>query len=231
MLEFSTRVLLAEDESVAREILEFYLNTIFDEVIIAKDGIEGLEAYKKALKENRKIDLVLTDIKMPNMDGIEMLENIYNLNKEQKFIIVSAYKDEQMLLKSIDLKVLGYFIKPLNVDNVMEMLTKAKDEVLEDKRKKHGVTKINDIFTYDNESKILYENGTLVKLSKKETGALDILMRNRKKIVKIDSFKKELWQNTETLDATFRTVMKRLKDKIKTKDFILSRKGQGYIIE
>lgn len=231
MLEFSTRVLLAEDESVAREILEFYLNTIFDEVIIAKDGIEGLEAYKKALKENRKIDLVLTDIKMPNMDGIEMLENIYNLNKEQKFIIVSAYKDEQMLLKSIDLKVLGYFIKPLNIDNVMEMLTKAKDEVLEDKRKKHGITKINDIFTYDNESKILYENGTLVKLSKKETGALDILMRNRKKIVKIDSFKKELWQNTETLDATFRTVMKRLKDKIKTKDFILSRKGQGYIIE
>jgi len=231
MLQFSTRVLLAEDESVAREILEFYLNTIFEEVIVAKDGLEGLSVYKKALKQNKKIDLVLTDIKMPNMDGIEMLENIHKLNKNQKFIIVSAYKDEEMLLKSIDLKVLGYFIKPLNVDNVMEMLTKAKDEVLEDKKRDQGIIEINDIYTYNKQSKLLYENNTLVKLSKKETQALDILILNRKKIVEIDSFKKELWQDKETLDATFRTVMKRLKDKLKTKDFILSRKGQGYIIE
>lgn len=231
MLEFSTRVLLAEDESVAREILEFYLNTIFDEVIITEDGLEGLEAYKKALKENKKIDLVLTDIKMPNMDGIEMLENIYALNKNQKFIIVSAYKDEHLLLKSINLKVLGYFIKPLNVDNIMKMLTKAKDEVLEDKRKDQDIIEVNDIYTYNKYSKLLYENSSLVKLSKKETQALDILITNKKHIVDIDTFKKELWQNKDTLDATFRTVMKRLKDKIKTKDFILSRKGQGYIIE
>ncbi len=167
MLQFSTRVLLAEDESVAREILEFYLNTIFDEVIIAQDGLEGLEVYKKAIKENKKIDLVLTDIKMPNMDGIEMLENIYNLNNNQKFIIVSAYKDEQMLLKSIDLKVLGYFIKPLNVDNVMEMLIKAKNEVLEDKKHDEGIIDINEIYTYNKQSKLLYENNVLVKLSKK----------------------------------------------------------------
>ncbi len=231
MLQFSTRVLLAEDESVAREILEFYLNTIFDEVIVAEDGLEGLKLYKKNYNQHKKIDLVLTDIKMPNMDGIEMLENIYQINKNQKFIIVSAYKDEQMLLKSIDLKVLGYFIKPLNVDNVMEMLTKAKDEVLEDQKKDQGIALINNIYIYNTKSKILYENDKLVKLSKKETQALDILIQNRNKIVEIESFKKALWKDKETLDATFRTVMKRLKDKIKTKDFILSRKGQGYIIE
>jgi len=231
MLQFSTRVLLAEDESVASEILGFYLNTIFDEVIIAEDGLKGLELYKKSIRDNKKIDLVLTDIKMPNMDGIEMLENIYALNKNQKFIIVSAYKDEAMLLKSINLKVLGYFIKPLNVDNIMKMLIKAKNEVLEDQRKDSGIIQINDIYTYNMQSKLLYENDTLVKLSKKETGALDILMHNRNNIVEIDSFKKVLWENKKTLDATFRTVMKRLKDKLKTKDFITSRKGQGYIIE
>jgi len=231
MLHFYTRVLLAEDESVAREILEFYLNTIFDEVIVAKDGLEGLELYKKNHNKHKKIDLVLTDIKMPNMDGIEMLENIYSINKNQKFIIVSAYKDEQMLLKSIDLKVLGYFIKPLNIDNIMEMLRKAKDEVLEDQKRDQGVIEINDIYTYNTKSKLLYENNKLVKLSKKEIGALDILIQNKNKIVEIDSFKKILWQDKNTLDATFRTVIKRLKDKIKTKDFILSRKGQGYIIE
>ena len=231
MLQLSTRVLLAEDESVAREILEFYLNTIFDEVIVAKDGLEGLNLYKKALKENKNFDLVLTDIKMPNMDGIEMLENIYNLNKTQKFIIVSAYKDEKMLLRSIDLKVLGYFIKPLNVDNIMELLIKAKNEVLEDKKNANGIIQINETYTYHMQSKLLYENNSLVKLSKKETLALDILMQNRGQITDINTFKKVIWQDKKTLDATFRTVIKRLKDKIKTKDFITSRKGQGYIIE
>jgi len=231
MLQLSTRVLLAEDESVAREILEFYLNTIFDEVVVAKDGLEGLDLYKKAIKGNRNFDLVLTDIKMPNMDGIEMLENIYNLNNNQKFIIVSAYKDEDMLLKSIDLKVLGYFVKPLNVDNIMELLIKAKNEVLEDKKIASGIIQINEIYTYHMQSKLLYENDILVKLSKKETLALNILMQNRGQITDIDTFKKVIWQDKKTLDATFRTVIKRLKDKIKTKDFITSRKGQGYIIE
>ena len=167
MLQFTTRVLLAEDESVAREILEFYLNTIFDEVIVAEDGAQGLQLYTESLTKNRKIDLVLTDIKMPNMDGIEMLEKINALNKNQKFIIVSAYKDEDMLLKSIELKVLGYFIKPLNIDNVMELLRKAKEEVLEDQKRDQGIITINDIYTYHTKSKLLYENEALVRTIQK----------------------------------------------------------------
>ncbi|WP_458700411.1 response regulator [Sulfurospirillum sp. 1307] len=231
MSQFFTKVLLAEDENVAREILSFYLNTIFDEVVVATDGKEGLEIYTNALDKNQKFDLVLTDIKMPNMNGIEMLENIYKLNPNQKFIIVSAYKDEEKLLKSIELKVLGYFVKPLNVDNIMKLLMKAKDEVLEDKKQNAGVSKINQTYTYNQKSNLLYENNVLVKLSKKETEALKILMKNRGKIVSINRFKKAIWQDESTLDATFRTVMKRLKDKIKKDDFIISRKGQGYIIE
>ena len=231
MSQFFTKVLLAEDESVAREILSFYLNTIFDEVVVATDGKEGLDIYLDALKKDQRFDLVLTDIKMPNMDGIEMLEKIYELNEDQKFIIVSAYKDEEKLLKSIDLRVLAYFVKPLNVDNIMNLLIKAKEEVLRDKKVTSGIIQINKTYTYNSETNILYENNSLVKLSKKESQALKILMKNRGQIISIDKFKEEIWQDLSTLDATFRTVMKRLKDKIKKDDFILSRKGQGYIIE
>lgn len=228
MSQFFTKVLLAEDETVAREILSFYLNTIFDEVIVAKDGLEGLEIYKQAQNE---FDLVLTDIKMPNMDGIEMLEKIHSINPNQKFIIVSAYKDEEKLLKSIDLKVLAYFVKPLNVDNIMKLLIKAKNEVLEEKEKEDGLVKINSVYTYNKQTNLLYENDNYVKLSKKESQVLDILMNSRGNIIDLNTFKLSIWGDLDALDATFRTVMKRLKDKIKAKDFILSRKGQGYIIE
>lgn len=227
----STRVLLCEDETDAREILSFYLNTIFEEVTVAKDGEVGLAIYEENLKKGKDFDLILTDIKMPNMDGMSMLERVYALNKNQKFIIVSAYKDEEKLLKSISLKVLGYFVKPLNVDNVMEMLRKAKEEVLKEKEAVIQTIKINSLFSYNKNEKLLYEKDKIVKLSRKETEALNILVKNRGKIVGISTFKKEIWGASETLDSTFRTMMKRLKDKINGKDFIESRKGQGYIIE
>jgi len=223
-----TRVLLCEDEEDARDILGFYLNTIFGEVVVAKDGQEGLDVYQKNLKNGQPFDLVLTDLNMPNMDGMSMLEAIHAIDPKQNFIIVSAYRDEEKLHRSIDLRVLGYFIKPLNVDNVMEMLQKAKEEVIEEKTKN---SQIGNHFRYDLEEKMLYRDGTLVKLTRQETLLLDLLIRMRGKIVTLEQFKHELWGTTDRPDSSFRAIMKRLKDKLGKHDFVYSHKGKGYIIE
>jgi DNA-binding response OmpR family regulator len=228
-MEYKTRVMLVEDEATAREILSFYLGTLFDEVLVAKDGKEGVELFKA----NRPIDLILTDIRMPNMDGMSMIESIKELQEDQKFIIVSAHKEENLLLQSINLRVIGYFVKPLDVDTVMEILQKAKKEVLREKRNKQeqNFTWLNDTFRFDFQAKLLYnKDGNLVPLSKKEMELLQILVKNRGYICTTRECKKALWGDANTSDATFRTLMKRLKDKIKKDDFILSRKGQGYII-
>lgn len=231
MSKIVTRVMLAEDEDVARDILSFYLNTIFEEVVVVKDGQEGLETYQDYLNKNNSFDLILTDIKMPRLDGIGMLEKIHALNPEQKFIIVSAYKDEEKLLKSIELKVLGYFVKPLNVDNVMHMLKKAKEEVLKDKLATSSKITLNQIFSYDISKKLLYENGLLVNLSSKESILLYTLIQHKGSIITQEELKLSVWGKEEKSDSTFRALMKRLKDKIKTQDFIISRKSQGYIVE
>jgi len=223
-----TRVLLCEDEEDAREILEFYLNTIFEEVVTAEDGAAGLEIYKKERDRGDEFDLILTDINMPNMDGIAMLEAIYDIDPKQKFIIVSAHKDEDLLIKSINLRVLGYFTKPLNVDNIMELLKKAKIDVLSEKQR---YVEIDAIYRYNTTERLLYENDTIVKLSKKETEVLSILMHNKGKIVDVDRIKLEVWGTDDKLDTTLRTIIKRLKDKITKSNFILSRKGLGYMIE
>ncbi len=233
MKENITRVLLVEDEVDAREILSFYLNTIFEDVVVAEDGLDGLKIFKDNLEKGNFFDLVLTDIKMPRLNGMDMIEKMLKLVEHQKFIIVSAYRDEEKLMKSINFRVLGYFLKPINVDNMMEILIKAKEEVLKEKQKlkENKLIKINKNFTYAIDEKLLYCNSSLVKLSKKETELLNKLVQNIGKIVTLEEFKLALWNDENKSDTTFRTVMKRLKDKINVQDFILSLKGQGYTIE
>ena len=231
----NTRVLLVEDEDLARKTLSFYLNTIFDEVVLAKDGAEGLLLINENFDKNDNFDLVLTDLNMPNLSGIQMIDEILKLIPNQRFIIVSAHKNEEDLLKLINLRVCGYFVKPLNIDNMMEMLQKAKEEVLKDKQPKEVKNKalisLNNSYTFDLSANKLYCKNIIVKLSKKESEILDVLIQNLGEIISVDKFKEIVWDDITINDSSFRTVMKRLKDKIKDDDFIISHKGYGYIIE
>lgn len=229
-----TRVLLVEDEEDAREILSFYLDTIFDEVEIAEDGQVGFDKYKSSLEKNKAFDLVLTDIKMPNKDGLSMIEDITALNDDQKFIIVSAFKDEEYLFKSIGLNVISYFVKPLEVKNIMEILKKVKTKVLEEKSKievQVELINLNKTFTFNTKSNLLYKGEDLISLSKKEILLLQALITNIKEIKTKEFLKEFIWNDDSTSDATMRTVIKRVKDKIQDDDFIVSKKGLGYIIE
>ncbi len=234
MSDLITRVLLVEDEEDAREILEFYLDTIFDEVEIACDGQEGLDLYTKSYEENKAFDLVLTDIKMPNKDGLSMIDDITALNENQKFIIVSAYKDEEYLFRSIGLNVISYFVKPLEVKNIMEMLKKVKTKVLEDKSKQEvqvELINLNETYSFNTKTNLLYKGEELINLSKKETLLIQALITNIKEIKTKEFLKEFIWNDDKTSDATMRTVIKRVKDKVVDDDFIVSKKGLGYIIE
>lgn len=234
MQNFKTRVLLVEDEELARKTLAFYLNTIFDEVILACDGEEALLIIKENEQNNMNFDLILTDLNMPNVNGMQMIDEILKFSPNQRFIIVSAHKNEEDLLKLINLRVCGYFVKPLNIDNMMEMLQKAKEEVILDKQpiiKTNNLIPLNNSYTFDLTNNKLYHKNLIVKLSKKESEILDVLIKNLGVVIPIERFKEEVWDNININDSSLRTVMKRLKDKIKDDDFIISHKGYGYIIE
>ncbi|MDD2886709.1 MAG: response regulator transcription factor [Aliarcobacter sp.] len=234
MQNFKTRVLLVEDEELARKTLAFYLNTIFDEVILACDGEEALLIIKENEQNNKNFDLILTDLNMPNVNGMQMIDEILKFSPNQRFIIVSAHKNEEDLLKLINLRVCGYFVKPLNIDNMMEMLQKAKEEVILDKQpiiKTNNLIPLNNSYTFDLTNNKLYHKNLIVKLSKKESEILDVLIKNLGVVIPIERFKEEVWDNININDSSLRTVMKRLKDKIKDDDFIISHKGYGYIIE
>lgn len=110
-------ILYVEDEPKLREEMLAFLSKIFIHVEAAANGAEGLEKYAK----NRH-NIVLTDIQMPNMNGLELIREIQKIDKAQEIIIISAYTEPDYLIESIKLGVTGYIIKPIEFEQILRTL-------------------------------------------------------------------------------------------------------------
>ncbi len=126
MVDFSKlRVLYAEDEEAVRKNIEAILVKLFKETIVAVDGLNGLELFKKSYESDLKIDIIITDINMPNKTGLEMIEEIRLLDKDVPIVLMTAHSEAEYLLKAINLNVSQYVIKPINVSLVFDKLKAA----------------------------------------------------------------------------------------------------------
>lgn len=108
-------LLYVEDDEMTLSEIEFFLKKYIKNLYIAKDGEEGLALYKE-----HKPDMVITDIQMPRMNGLEMCEEIFKINPEAPVAVTTAYSDGDYLIKAIELGIDKYLLKPINM---LEMLT------------------------------------------------------------------------------------------------------------
>ncbi|SNS06880.1 two-component system, chemotaxis family, response regulator CheY [Humidesulfovibrio mexicanus] len=124
------RALVAEDEFLGRKVLSVFLNTLF-EVDVVVNGLEAVEAFKLAHQEGRPYDLLLMDIMMPEMDGLEALRQIRAMEQEQKIrpavraLMTTALDDPKTVIRSFhDGEASGYIVKPVRKDKLFEELKK-----------------------------------------------------------------------------------------------------------
>ena len=113
----SITVLYVEDEQNVRDQIKKMLTKLFEKVDVAVDGSEAFEMYKHA-----RYDLVITDLKMPKMDGLEFCQKIIASDKEQKILLVSAHKDIDEVLTLVNLGISGFLTKPIDMDEMLEKL-------------------------------------------------------------------------------------------------------------
>ena len=107
-----------DDQNIADEVVEF-LEKRVKELYVASDGVEGLELYAQY-----RPDLIITDVQMPRMNGLEMIEKIRESDSEIPIMITSAYNDTNFLLDSINMGVDGYILKPLDFAMMMQKIEK-----------------------------------------------------------------------------------------------------------
>lgn len=117
---FDVRVLYVEDDDDTREGVSDSLKLRVKVLDLAKDGKEGLELFKKG-----QYDIIITDIKMPVMNGLEMAREIKAINRRIPIIITTAYNDTDLLVECIDAGVNQFVLKPIILTKLLESIDKC----------------------------------------------------------------------------------------------------------
>lgn len=116
------KILIIDDERSIRNTLKEILTYEGFEVVEAQDGLEGLKAVEKA-----KFDVILCDIKMPKMDGIEVLEKIQEMASETPVVIVSGHGNIDTAVEAIKKGAFDYIAKPLDLNRTLVTIRNAMD--------------------------------------------------------------------------------------------------------
>jgi len=110
-------VLFVEDNAHTRDALLFLLKLYFEQIETAYDGAEGLEQYQKYYDTHQRYyDIVITDLYMPKLNGIDMIDAMLQINKEQQFVVVSADNESQDLIALINLGISNFLLKPISTE-------------------------------------------------------------------------------------------------------------------
>ncbi len=116
-------VLYVEDNDEVRHSTLSLLEDFFSNIDWARDGEEGFEKYKKYYDDNQNYyDIVITDINMPKMDGIEMIRSLLTLHSEQIVLVISAHNESDYLLKLINMGISNFLLKPIDINQLKKMI-------------------------------------------------------------------------------------------------------------
>ncbi|MDD2368356.1 MAG: response regulator [Sulfuricurvum sp.] len=120
----SISILYVEDDAALQKSVVDYLRLIFPQVDTASNGEEGLIAFRKKI-----YDIIITDIQMPHMNGLEMIKAIKEIVPEQEIIITTAFSEVPYLLDALSLHASGYLVKPIDFDDINLILFKIVDKI------------------------------------------------------------------------------------------------------
>ncbi|CZE47746.1 response regulator transcription factor [Campylobacter geochelonis] len=215
------KILIVEDEKDIRESMAEAMRYVFSDVITAQNGDEGVKKFRKF-----NPNMVITDIAMPIMDGLDMTKNLKKISPNTPIIALSAFSDKDKLLKAIDVGIDKYLLKPIDMDELLvaiETLAKNKIDAL-------GDIVLADGYVFSQVKKVLLKDNKEIALTKKELAFISLLINRLGTLVLHEDIKTNVWIGEKASDAAIRTFIKRVRDKVGA-DMIKNVPGLGYKIE
>jgi DNA-binding response OmpR family regulator len=212
-------ILFVEDYEPLREKVTEILEDFFKVVVEAVDGEEGLEHYK-AYEENhgRPFDIVLTDIKMPKKDGLELTQEIQKIHEDQVIVILSAHQESEYLLKFINMGIAQFIPKPIEPDTLLEVMEQVTKKIK--KKPESNLGNLNEIILHDDliwnkTHNALLQNSKPVELTKNELLVMGLLTSKVDYVCSIDEIMSYFYDNgLEINSESIRNMMSRLRKKM-----------------
>lgn len=211
-----------EDDTIAKENGVEYLENYFDTIYSASNGLEALNFYDKY-----KPDIIITDIEMPKLNGLEFVKKIREKDSSVQIIITTAYSHKEYLLKAIELKLIKYLIKPIQQKEFDTALEISIENI---HKNSTNIITIGSDTIFDNYNKTLAHNNKIVKLRTKELELLSLLIQYNTRYVTYEEIENKLWFDSVMTKDALKTVIKNLKSKLPS-NCISNLSGTGYKIE
>lgn len=212
-------IMVVDDDELTRMAVSGGLKRYCENFYTASDGLDGLEKFKK-----HRIDLIITDIHMPNFNGLDMMNEILKLKPDQTFIVVTSFDTDENLFESMKKGAISFIKKPIMMENLQNAVVMALFKI-EDK-----VIKLNDCIIVNVTKEKIYKNGEEVYLSKLENTIFWLLCFNIENLVSYDMIEDFAYDGNSVKIGTIHTVIMRIKKQLN--DINLSNiSGSGYVLK
>lgn len=211
-------ILYVEDEQLIRKNAIEFLSRYCDNVFEAEDGVEGFQIYQE-----EKIDIIISDIKMPKLNGLELATKIRKEDKVTPIIMLTAHTQTDYLLKAVELQLIKYLVKPLVLSQLKEALLMAIEIISGD----NALIMLNSRTCYDRFNQTLFVDKKLIKLTYKELLFFDFLLKHKERVVTYEEIEKIIWAYDVMSKDALRSLVRSVRRKIGM-DFIENVSGMGY---
>ena len=213
-------ILFVEDDKDIRNETKELLEEIFPIVHLAVDGKDGLDQYLDFYDKHKcYYDLVLSDIKMPNMNGIELIKKIYEQNNKQIVLVLSAHNENEYLMELINVGIRQFILKPLNYNHFLDVIFKINREIYSEKNseKISEFIQLSLELSWNKNTKELIKNNKEIKLTKKESLLISLLLKCPEKTYTNEEIIFILWSDDfdKSPDITnLKNIISRLRKKV-----------------
>ncbi len=209
-------ILCVEDEDGIRKRLVNTLKYYFKEVYEASNAQDGYYLYC-----DYKPDVILSDIEMPNENGISMVKDIREEDLDTLIVMITAYSNEEYLLDLINLNINQYILKPVNSESLLNGIVKAFGNRLNE------VLNFSEELFFDMTQYELIYKSEIIPLRKRDKDFLILLHKNRNRVVTYDLIEEYLWRDKSMSLSALKTFIKEFRQRLPI-DIITNKPQEGY---
>lgn len=198
-------LLFADDDPLFREETAQLLRYLFREVAVAGDGREALELYRQ-----HRPDIVLLDILMPGLNGIEVVRQIRAHDPYTPILMLTGHSSETVLLEAVKLHLEDYLLKPFNQKRLIDALSRCIKRI---DQLQPARVRLAGGSEYDLETREVWREDHRLRLGVKESELLHLLVRAHPRVVAKSAIEDAIWENDMT-ESAYRNLVNKLRRKL-----------------